>query len=372
MKKIVCLTGVSGGIGQNLLKHLSERFYVKALFRQECALSEKWKKQGCQIIIGDLRDEESLKELVAGTEFVFHCAALLHSFSLEEATDVNVEGTRRLAHAAAVSGCKRFIHLSSVAVYSGVSLKGHIYTERVQIKEDPTMDIYSLTKLRSEIALREVANRHGLEYVILRPTYIYGPAVKTYTTTPLRIIQQGLPLIVGEGKGILDVIYVNDLTRAMILAAHSREAVGEIFNLGGERITSQEFFSYYGQMVQQPVCKVPKWAVNTGMNLAKIHPEVGKTLKRYIEILNSSREYPSTKAKALLGYTPQFPLLVGMSLTESWLRANHYIPAQRHIFRRVFQSLLGFIFSYMSHMDDKSEKRTHLAGEGSRTWSRML
>lgn len=369
MKKIVCLTGVSGGVGQTLLKHLSERFYVKALFRQECALSEKWKKQGCQIIVGDLRDEESLKDLVAGTEFVFHCAALLNSFSLEEANEVNVEGTRRLAHAAAMSGCKRFIHLSSVAVYSGTSIKGHIYTERVQIKENPGMDIYSLTKLRSEVALREVASIHGLEYVILRPTYIYGPAVKTYTMTPWRMIQKGLPLVVGDGKGILDVVYVNDVARAMILAAHSREAVGEIFNLGGEKITCQEFFSYYERMAQQPVCKVPKWAANLGVSLAGIHPEFGKTLKWYIAILNSSREYPSTKAKALLGYTPQFPLLVGMSQTESWLRANHYIPAQHHVSRRVFQSLLGPIFP---HANVNDEKRADLTGESSSTWSRML
>jgi nucleoside-diphosphate-sugar epimerase len=341
MKTTVCLTGASGGIGQTLLKYLLESFHVKALFRKETVASEQWKKQGCQIVLGDLRDKESLMNLVAGSEIVFHCAALINSISGKEAHEINVEGTRRLAQAAAESGCKRFIHLSSIAVYTGANLEGKTYTEKVQLREDPTMELYCLTKLRAEIALMEVAENHELEYVILRPTCVYGPATKSYTITPINLIQKGIPLILGDGEALLDVVYVEDVVRAMLLAAHSPKANGEIFNLGGETLTCKELYSYYGQMLQRPVRDFSRRMANVVASFSKIHREFGKSVKWIFEIHEQSREYPSTKAKELLGYTPQVSLVVGMLKTELWLQANGYIPAKRHLFQSAL-SLYSF------------------------------
>ncbi|RCJ29613.1 hypothetical protein A6770_21920 [Nostoc minutum NIES-26] len=333
MKKIVCVTGGSGGIGQNLLKHLLESFYVKALFRKENTTTDEWKKRGCQIILGDLRNEESLMQLVAGTEFVFHCAALTGSLSSEQAHEVNVEGTRRLAQAAVKSGCQRFIHISSIAVYSSTPNPEKVYTEELTTIEYPTMELYCLTKSRAETALKEVAKKHNLEYVILRPTCVYGPAINSYTVTPLNIIQKGLPIIFGDGEGLLDVVYVDDVVRAILLAARSTKANGQIFNVGGESITCKEFYSYYGRMLQRPIRHISKEMANVVVNIASIHKEFGKSLKWYFELHEKSEKYPSIKAKELLGYAPQVPLIIGMLKTEFWLRTEHYIPAKRHVFQ---------------------------------------
>jgi L-gulonolactone oxidase len=331
MKKTVCVTGGSGGIGQTLLKFLLESFHVKALFRKENPTTEQWQKQGCEIVLGDLRDEESLKNLVAGTEFVFHCAALTVSFSRQEAYAVNVEGTRKLAEAAAKSGCKRVIHLSSVAVYTGAEVNSPVYTEEVKLFENKTKELYCLTKLCAEIALIEVAKKHNLEYVILRPTCVYGPGVPSYTMAPLNSIQKGLPVILGNGEGELDVVYVDDIAQAMLLAANSPQANGEIFNVGGERIKIKEFYAYYGQMLRQPVRHLLKPIVNGIVQLAAIHREFGTSLKWYQEVQEKSEVYPSKKAKEILGYTPQIPLSIGMLKTELWLHANGYIPEKRRI-----------------------------------------
>lgn len=333
MKKSVCVTGGSGGIGQTLLKYLLQTFHIKALFRKESATSEKWKKQGCQIILGDLTDEESLMNLVAKTEFVFHCAALTGSFSSQEAHEINVEGTRRLAEAAAKSGCKRFIHVSSIAVYTGASIENKVFTEEVQVRENPTMDLYCLTKLRAETALKEVAQKHKLEWVILRPTCVYGPAVPSYTMAPLNSVKKGEPVLLRGGEGLLDVVYVDDVVRAMLLAAHSPKANGEIFNVGGDSVTFKEFYSYYGRMLKQPVRHISKKIANVIVSLASLQNRgFGKSLKGYFERQEKLEEYPSTKAKVLLGYIPQVPLVVGMLKTELWLQANGYIPLKRHVF----------------------------------------
>ncbi|MEH2326492.1 MAG: D-arabinono-1,4-lactone oxidase [Nostoc sp.] len=333
MKKSVCVTGGSGGIGQTLLKYLLQTFHVKALFRKESATTEKWKKQGCQIILGDLKDEESLMNLVTKTEFVFHCAALTGNFSWQEAHEINVEGTRRLAEAAAKSGCKRFIHVSSIAVYTGVSIENQVFTEEVQVREDPTMDLYCLTKFRAETALKEVAQKHKLEWVILRPTCVYGPAIPSYTMAPLNSIKKGEPVLLRGGEGLLDVVYVDDVVRAMLLAANSPKANGEIFNVGGDSVTFKEFYSYYGRMLKQPIRHISKGIANVVVSLASLQNRgFGKSLKSYYERQEKSEEYPSTKAKVLLGYIPQIPLVVGMLKTELWLQANGYVPLKRHVF----------------------------------------
>ncbi|HLP87788.1 MAG TPA: D-arabinono-1,4-lactone oxidase [Nostocaceae cyanobacterium] len=331
MKQTVCITGGSGGIGQTLLKYLLETFHVKALFRKENTITTQWQKQGCEIILGDLKNEASLINLVTETKFVFHCAALTTSLSSQTAHTVNVEGTRKLAEVAAKSGCQRFIHLSSVAVYTGATQKNPVYLESVQLREDPAMELYCLTKLRAELALIEVAKQHKLEYTILRPTCVYGVAIPSYTMIPFNSIQKGLPVILGDGEGELDIVYVDDVVQAVLLAANSPQANGEIFNIGGERIKIKDFYAVYGQMLQRPVRHLPKPIINFMVGLAKIHREFGKSLKWYQEVQEKSEIYPSTKAKKILGYHPQVPLSIGMLKTELWLKDNGYIPEKRRI-----------------------------------------
>ena len=293
-------------------------------------------------------------DLVAGTEFVFHCAASTASLSQQELHEVNVEGTRRLALAAAKSGCKRFIHVSSVAVYMGADLQKQVYTEELELKEDPAMELYCLTKLQAETVLQQVAQNHKLEYVILRPTCVYGPGVPSYTMGAVDSIQKGKPVILGDGKGFINVVYVDDVARAMLLVADAPKANGEIFNIGGETISFEEFYAYYGRMLNRPIRHIPKKVANSLVSLARIHREFGKRLKWYIELQESSYDYPSTKIKHFLGYTPQFPLRAGMLKTELWLGANGYIPNQSHILKNA-DSLYSFSPCAVFHPTSESE-----------------
>jgi L-gulonolactone oxidase len=355
MKSTVCVTGGSGGVGQTLLKYLSDRFHVKALFRKASAASRKWQEQGCEIIFGDLSDETSLTNLVAGSEFVFHCAALTTCFSEQEAQEVNVEGTRRLALAAVKAGCKRFIHISSNAVYRGVDRPENIFKETVEIKEASITELYCLTKFRAELALQQVAQDHSLEYVIFRPTYIYGPGVPSYTIAPFEAIQKGQPVIFGDGQGLLDPVYVDDVVRAMLLAAYSPEANGQIFNIeGSETISFQEFYAYYGRMLNRPVRNIPKKIVNSIARLTENYWGFGKTLKWLLELHGSTDEYPSTKATERLGYTPQVSLTVGMLKTELWLQKNGYLTRGNHILKNA-DSLYHFSPCAVVHPTTESE-----------------
>lgn len=337
MKETVCVTGGSGGIGHALLAQLVDRYRVKALFRTKSVTSDVWERRGCTAVWGDLGDQAALSELVTDAKLVFHCAALVSQAAYAEAYAVNVEGTRRLAHLAASHGCQRFVYISSIAVYSGTPTDGD-YTEDLELQCPDDMAVYSLTKLQSEKALKEVAVDTGLEYVILRPTSVYGPHTKPHTLIPIDLIRKGIPPIIGDGNGLTDAVYVDDVAKALVLAAHSPRANRETFNIGHEAVTYNDFYSYYSAMLNRQARHAPAWLIGGLVRLLEIAPgsirtktsDLRKGARLLLQMSRNSKRYPCDKAKALLGYTPELGLLTGMLKTELWLKRESLVPATRY------------------------------------------
>ena len=336
MKETVCVTGASGGIAQALLDHLHERYDVRALFRAPGAVSREWERRGCSIVLGDIADDEALSRLVQGAAFVFHCAASMGG-PYEKSHAINVEGTRRLARLAAANGCRRFVYTSSIAVYGTSSPRDGCFDEGAVLAVDPGMGVYSLTKLRSETALREVSAESGLSFAILRPTCVYGPHTKPYTLLPLELIRRGFPVIVGSGEGVLDVVYVDDVARAMILAAESPRADREVFNIGHEVLSFNDFYGYYSRMLDKPARRLPAGVPRALVRMANALPgplaRHAQGLRQGAAFLlraaeNTSR-FPSSRAAEQLGYAPRVGIETGMLATEVWARTQRRIRRPR-------------------------------------------
>jgi FAD/FMN-containing dehydrogenase len=150
---------------------------------------------------------------------------------------------------------------------------------------------------------------------------------------PLELIRKGLPVIVGNGQGLLDVIYVDDVARAMVAAAESPQADGEVFNIGHELLTFNEFYAYLGRMLDRPVRHLPAAIPRALMSLAERGPgpvarrlqsarKVASFLLRASE--NTSR-YPSSKAASLLRFSPTQRVAAAMLATEVWARKQEVI-----------------------------------------------
>jgi L-gulono-1,4-lactone dehydrogenase len=330
---VVAVTGASGGIGHALLEQLVPKCRVRALFRARTAAATEWERRGVAPVWGDLGSEEALSNLVSGARVVFHCAAAV-GFSAEQSHAVNVEGTRRLAAAAARHGCDRFVYLSSIAVYTAASSRGRPsgrpalpeLTEDLPLVEHDEMAVYSRTKLQSERALIEVAAASRLGYTILRPTCVYGPRTKPFTLGPVRLITRGLPAVIGDGSGPMDVVYVDDVAGSMIGAAESPAARNEIFNIGHETVTAAEFYAHFGLMLNRPVRHLPVAAVKAvwrALQPISARPAVADLRRGLAFILhgtaNPSR-FPSAKARAVFGYAPRTALPAGMLRTTLWLQ----------------------------------------------------
>jgi UDP-glucose 4-epimerase len=196
-----------------------------------------------RIVKGDIRDRKLLEERMQGVDIVFHFAAIRITQCAEDprlALEVLADGTFNVLEAARKTGVRRVIAASSASVYGNA--EEFPTTERHHPYNDRT--IYGAAKAFNEGLLRAFHDMYGLDYVALRFFNCYGPRMDThgaYTEVFIRWmdrISQGLPpLILGDGTQTMDFVYIEDVARANVLAAHSN-LTNECFNIGTGAETS--------------------------------------------------------------------------------------------------------------------------------------
>jgi 2'-hydroxyisoflavone reductase len=182
-------------------------------------------------LIADRNNPQQMKAALAGKSFevVFD-----NVYDWERGTTAaHVEGTVR-----AVQGpLHRYIFMSSVAAY-GDGLNHH---EGDALATDDAPDLYVRNKATSERALFRLHQRVGLPAVTLRPPFVYGPGNPMYREAYFwDRLRSGRQLIVpGDGRRLMQFVYVKDLVRAAMKAMEEPGAVGHAFNIANNRPISQ-------------------------------------------------------------------------------------------------------------------------------------
>jgi UDP-glucose 4-epimerase len=238
----VVIVGGAGFIGRHLAARLIADGVSVTIFDRAGAEA----MTGARIVVGDLLDAGALRSVLAPGAAVVHLAWTTIPTTSDEdpAADLrdNVLGSIRLWEACATSRVGRVIFLSS-----GGTVYGN--AQRLSIREDdPTEPIcaYGVSKLAVEKYLALFRRRHGLDYVVLRPSNAYGPgqdpgrgqsAVTVFTHRAAR----NEPITIwGDGSTTRDFLFVADLVDAIVRAVtYEPGADGpRIFNVGTGRGTS--------------------------------------------------------------------------------------------------------------------------------------
>lgn len=228
--KVCMVTGGAGFIGTHLIRGLLAHFPAKVYILDNL----KYGKVSADIMANDRvtflqRDfssesTESLCAILTGIDYLFHLAAEKHNQSIHDPMlvyNVNILGTSRLLEAAATVGVQRIIFTSSLYAY-GIMKPPAMKETAMSRPWTP----YGISKLAGEHMLVASSRTHGIEYVILRLFFVYGPGqfpgtgyksviVKNFE----RIRQNMAPIIVGDGKQSLDFVYVGDVVDGIIKAA---------------------------------------------------------------------------------------------------------------------------------------------------------
>jgi UDP-glucose 4-epimerase len=237
-----CLvTGGAGFIGSNLAERLiGDGVQVRVLDNLTTGFLENLKPFLGDIDFkqGDVRDLDTLQEVMVGVEVVFHQAAVVSvPKSVEDPIEtamVNDLGTLHVLEAARRAGVRRVVFASSCAVYGDLPQ----LPKREDVETKP-LSPYAASKLHGETHAVLYGDLYGLETVCLRYFNVYGP--KQDPTSPYsgvisifmdRAVRGELPTIFGDGEQYRDFVYVADVVQANLLAAYRDNIAGAIINVG--------------------------------------------------------------------------------------------------------------------------------------------
>ncbi len=353
----VLVTGGSGFIGGRLVERLllEEKATVRALARSPGRAVWLSRTQ-VELVPGDVTQPESLPAALEGCEIVFHCAALL-SGDAEEMHRVNVAGTKNMLAAAHRAGVARFVHVSSMAVLGSTFPDGADETTPPRPGDDP----YARTKWEAEEQVFAAYRKDGLPVVILRPSIVYGPRSRWWTVDPILRLRQNRLALLGQGDGVANIVYVDDVVEALLLAATVPGIEGEVFLISSEeRTTWRDFYEAYARMLGK---RLPTWPMPLAWTIAGLTQALDRSIERLrgtqraiggvrlwlllglqvgrkaagplyklrrweMAMYRSRAQINIARARHRLGYRSTWPLARAMGEIERWLRLQGYLPEQ--------------------------------------------
>jgi nucleoside-diphosphate-sugar epimerase len=231
----ILITGISGFLSINLVRHLLRRGYadLAGIDRVDFNYPERGQ---IQFLLGDIRDREAVRSIMPGVECVIHTAAALPLYTPEEIFSTDVQGTRIVLEEAQAAGVKRFIHISSTAVY-GVPEHHPLY------ETDPLIGVgpYGQAKIEAEAVCQEF-RQQGRCVPILRPKSFVGPERLGVFAIFYAWASEGrnFPMI-GWGRNRYQLLDVEDLCGAIYQCLTlDTGQVNDTFNIGASEFTTMK------------------------------------------------------------------------------------------------------------------------------------
>ncbi len=302
----VLVTGGAGFIGSHLVDGLVARGDEVVVYDDLSMGSAANVPSVAELVEGDVRDTDKLRQALCGVDAVFHLAARVSIRSsnehfLEDA-DINVLGTLSLLHACSDLSVQRLVFASSMGVYADS-------VEPIPVLETyPTDPIspYGIGKLASEQYVLRICPLIGIQPVALRFFNTYGtrqtftPYVGVITIFVRKLLGGETPVIFGSGEQCRDFIHVSDIVAANLLALDS-EVSGCVINVGTGRAVSVN-------EITELLC-------------ARIAPDIKPQYAQRVagELQNCVADI--SNARKLLGYEPSASLETHIDEVIDYLRA---------------------------------------------------
>jgi nucleoside-diphosphate-sugar epimerase len=243
--KRILVIGGTGFVGSRLIERLvvEHGAKVRAIVRNY-ATAVRIARFPIEMIHGDITVSEDVNRAVEGCDIVFHCA-YGNTGSGDQQRQVTVDGTRNIVSSAHFAGITRLVYLSTLSVY-GRTVDGDL-DEGTARKYSG--GYYADTKLDAEKIVQQYSAK-GLSCTTLQPTIIYGPYGPLWTVGILERLKNEGVTIIGDGDGLCNIVYIDDVITSMMLAATEKTAVGETFLISGDKpVTWRRFYEAYERML---------------------------------------------------------------------------------------------------------------------------
>ncbi|WP_434386971.1 NAD-dependent epimerase/dehydratase family protein [Melittangium boletus] len=329
----VLVTGATGFLGRHLLGVLHAAAVPTAVLVRD---PQAWARQDWVAEAGAVSVFEGSPQIrtpwlnapgLGGVKTIFHLAAAVsHSRQAAPADDFNVESTLQMVRAAKEWGA-RLVFMSSSGTVGCFRFPRLVADEHSPFAESLAGRWpYYASKIRAEREARRLADKLGVELVILRPPVMLGPDDHRLRSTRhvMKVLGGRLPVIPPGGMHFTDVRDVAAALGRLVTLERPRA----VYHLPGTACSLAEFFHMVGEVSGMPVTerRVPGWAVKGVARLTRRHAPGWMPDPVLLEMSTCFWGLSTLWSDRELGYTPRAPRQTLVE-TVAWLRAHH--PALR-------------------------------------------
>ena len=312
--KPVLVTGGGGFIGSHLVERLiTLGANTRTLVNYRSDGSWGWLdgsslKSQVDVVQGDIRDASSVASAIAGSQIVFHLAALISiPYSYQSPLSyvrTNVEGSANVFQSALQLGVERIVHTSTSETY-GTAKVVPIDEEHPLQGQSP----YSASKIGADKLAEAFCSAFGLPVVTIRPFNTYGPRQSGRAVIPTIITQvlTSNQISLGNLSPTRDFNYVADTVDGFIKIAETPGLFGEVVNIGsGNEISISD-------LVDLVISLTSRSDVRIVQKDSRVRPEASEVDRLCAD---------SSKAFKELGWLPKYTLSEGLMETIAWINNN--------------------------------------------------
>ena len=312
MNKKVLITGADGFIGSHLTELLIQSGYkVRAFVYYNSFNSNGWldtltaeTKSKIDIISGDIRDPNGVREAMKGIDIVFHLAALIaipFSYNSPDSyIDTNVKGTLNILQAARDSKVKRILITSTSEVYGTAQ-----FVPITELHPKQPQSPYSASKIGADAIADSFYRSFDLPITIVRPFNTYGPRQSARAVIPTiisQLLNGAQEIKLGDISPTRDMLYVKDTVSGFLKIAQCNELIGHEVNIA----TQSEIT--IGDLAQNLINNIkPKAKIIT--DSVRLRPEKSEVFRLY-----GSNE----KLKSYTDWEQEYSLEKGLKETIDW------------------------------------------------------
>jgi NADH dehydrogenase len=266
---IVAVTGGTGFVGRHVIEQLLRREHtVRVLVREPERHGWLADRAAITVVPGELENQESLRQLVAGADAVVHLVGIIAEIGRQTFDRVHVQGTRLLVSAAREAGVRKFVQMSALGARH---------------------DARATTYHQSKAAAEQIVANGGVPFVTLRPSLIAAPGNEVLGMMVGMLRLSPIVPVIGNGLYQLQPIAADDVAEAIALAAEDASIAGVFEIAGPEALTYHQILDQLEDAlgVRRRRMAVPvsivRFSANAGMVLPNLNPISPDQLQMLLE-----------------------------------------------------------------------------------------